>query len=95
VRLISLRPDHFSQDSLSDFLEPPETSPDILAAYLRALGDGSITAARNQFLHRVAVHHVRAALHGQPESLSEEVKEFVRYVRTAVTPPQLRSQLGI
>ena len=94
VRLVNLRQEHLSQSCLAEFLQPAETSLDILAAYVRALGDDTLTATRNQLLHSVALHHVRAVLHA-PDSLSEDLQGFARYVRTAVTRPDLRSQLGL
>ena len=98
MRLISLRLEHLNHDGLSDFLCPVENSVDILAAYLRALADGSLTASRNQLLLHVALHHVRSVLQQQAGSetvVSGDVREFARYARTAVTQPDLRSQLGI
>ncbi len=95
LRLINLSLDHLSADCRAEFLHPAETSLDLLAAYVRALGDASLTPHRNQLLHTVALHHVSVALHAHPDSLSQELKGFARYVRTAVTRPELRALLGI
>jgi hypothetical protein len=97
VRLISLQLEHLSPGWLAEFREPAETSVDLLAAYLRALADGSLHPNRNQLLHHIALHHVSAAMARAQsgDEVSADIKEFAKYARTAVTQPELRSLLKI